>query len=251
MGKTVHDVAIMNDILLTEQDANKTLPDWTRRVFPGGEFDKIHLVEFLFYSWNTQMKRLQAGPFLSELVHNFDAFTANNVVPPDQKIFLYASHDLTISSVLNTLGIYDGLAPPYSSALLFELYNIQGSYKVQISWRNNTSMEPTVLTLPGCTKLCPLERFKILTAWARPADWEYQCQLDLAVHDEVMKLLEAVLPLLLLLGLLVTFLVLTLLAKSTTNKNEETNKVGCEYGPTKTKEYIMIALIICWLTLVF
>merc|ERR1712187_350999 len=138
--ETIHDVAVMYDTLLTEQEANKTLPDWTTKVFPGGEFNKINLVEFLFYSWNTQMKRLQAGPFLSELVHNFDAFTANNVVPPEQKIFLYAGHDGTISFVLNTLGIFDGLAPPYSSAVMFELYNIQGSYQVKISWRNNTNM---------------------------------------------------------------------------------------------------------------
>ena len=207
--KTIHDVAGMYDTLLTEQEANKTLPGWTKKVFPGGEFEKLLLVDYLVYSWNYQIKRLQAGPFLSEVVKNFDAFTANNLVPPGQKISLYAGHDLTICFVLNTLGIFDGLAPPYSSAVLFELYNIQGSYKVQISWRNTSSMEPTVLRLPGCTKMCPLERFKMLTAWARPTDWEYQCQLDLAVDDEVMKFLEAVLPLLILLGLLATLMVWT------------------------------------------
>ena len=221
--ETIHEVSVMYDTLLTEQEANKTLPGWTKKVFPGGEFEKLLLVDYLVYSWNSQIKRLQAGPFLSQLVNNFDAFTTNNLVPPDQKIFLYAGHDLAIGFVLNTLGIFDGLAPPYSSAVLFELYNIQGSYKVQIYWRNTSSMEPTVLRLPGCTKMCPLERFKMLTAWARPTDWEYQCQLDLAVDDEVIKFLEAVLPLfLLLLGLLATILVLTRLGKSTTKKSEET-----------------------------
>ena len=52
------------------------------KVFPGGEFEKVHDVVYLLDTWDTQMKRLQAGPFLSELVQKFDAFIANNFLIP-------------------------------------------------------------------------------------------------------------------------------------------------------------------------
>ena len=58
--KTIHDVAGMYDTLLTEQEANNALPGWTKKVFPGGEFEKLLLVDYLVYSWNYQIKRLQA-----------------------------------------------------------------------------------------------------------------------------------------------------------------------------------------------
>ena len=128
-------------------------------------------------TFNLQLKRLQAGPFLSEIVGHFDAVREGIMVPTDRKMFMYAAHDLTISNVLNSLGIYDGLAPPFSSMVIIELYNVDSLYRVKISYRNDTSNPPQVLTIPGCNQLCPLQMFKQLTASVRPANWPQECQL--------------------------------------------------------------------------
>ena len=123
------------------------------------------------------MKRLQAGPFLSEIVGHFDAVREGTMVPSNRKMSMYAAHDVTISFVLNTLGIYNGLAPPFSSMVIIEQYYLDSSYRVKISYRNDTNSPPHVLTIPGCHQLCPLQLFKQLTASVRPANWLQECQL--------------------------------------------------------------------------
>ena len=94
-------------------------------------------------------------------------------------MFLYAAHDDTVAMVMDTLGIFNGIAPPYCSTLIVELLDREGlkvivcpilfsdkqlnkneNVQVQFSYRNDSSLEPHPLTLPGCSQLCPLERFK-------------------------------------------------------------------------------------------
>ena len=92
-------------------------------------------------------------------------------------MFLYAAHDDTVAMVMDTLGIFNGIAPPYCSTLIVELLDREGlkeivcpilfsdkqlneNVQVQFSYRNDSSLEPHPLTLPGCNQLCPLERFK-------------------------------------------------------------------------------------------
>ena len=67
---------------------------------------------------------------------------------------MYSGCDTTISYVLNTLDLFNGLAPPYVSLVMFELLYIHG-WKVRISYRNDTSLDPYALTIPGCNELCP------------------------------------------------------------------------------------------------
>ena len=79
------------------------------------------------------------------------------------KMLMYSGHDTTISYVLNTLGVFNGLAPPYASLVMLELLHRNG-WKVRISYRNDTTLDPYALTIPGCHELCPLHLFKILTS---------------------------------------------------------------------------------------
>ena len=64
-----------------------------------------------------------------------------------------------MAPILHTLGVFNGLAPPYASAILVELLDTNGLH-VKISYRNDSSQAPYPLTIPGCDHLCPLEKFK-------------------------------------------------------------------------------------------
>ena len=88
---------------------------------------------------------------------------------------MYSGHDTTITYVLNTLGVSNGLAPPYASLVMFKLLNLDG-WKVRIFYRNDTNLDPYVLTIPGCHELCPLDLFKQLTITVRPENWVADCQ---------------------------------------------------------------------------
>ena len=166
--KTVEKLDWVYDSLLVEYIYNKTLPAWTHSVFPGGRFEELRNLVFLLDSYDHEMSRLQAGPFLSEVVGHYED-------KPSKKVFMYSAHDTTVSYVLNTLGIYNGLAPPYASAVLFELYSLPAGLHVKISYRNDTTRPPYILTIPGCTQLCPLQSFIDLTESVRPQHWQEEC----------------------------------------------------------------------------
>ena len=93
-------------------------------------------------------------------------------------MFMYSAHDTTVSFILNSLGVFDGLAPPYASAILFELLHQEHQWYLQISYKNETDAEPYVLTIPGCQQKCPLDKFKLLTLDVRPSDWNAECQIE-------------------------------------------------------------------------
>ena len=41
-------------------------------------------------------------------------------------MFLYAAHDDTVAMVMDTLGVFNGIAPPYCSTLIVELLAREG-----------------------------------------------------------------------------------------------------------------------------
>lgn len=53
----------------------------------------------------------------------------------------------------------------------------------QVSYKNS-SKEPTIMTLPGCTTLCPLENFITLTKDVVPDDWKRECLFDAEKYAE-------------------------------------------------------------------
>ena len=76
---------------------------------------------FVLGSLTHEMKRLQAGPFLSQLASDWrSAQDGGNV-----KMKIFSAHDDTISFVLNSLGVFDGVPPPYASGLILELYQLE------------------------------------------------------------------------------------------------------------------------------
>ena len=67
-------------------------------------------------------------------------------------MYMYSAHDISLTRVLTTMGIYNDRPPPYASMLIFSLLD-QDGWKVSISYRNDTTSQPHSLTRPGCQQL--------------------------------------------------------------------------------------------------
>lgn len=174
------DVDYLYDTLFIEQIYNKTLPKWTQAVFP----DKMKFLRDLSFTvstWTRELKRLTAGPLISDLVTTFRKIESGE---NPRKMHMYSGHDTTISSLLNALNIFDPVvAPPYASSVLVELLSAPKpnppEYFVRILYRNDSSQEPYLLQLPGCQDLCSLDDFDRLTKDVRPeSKWEQECSLE-------------------------------------------------------------------------
>jgi hypothetical protein len=116
-------------------------------------------LSFTVDALNQEMKRLKGGPFVKEMVEHFDSVADKTISPPNRKVFMYSGHDTTVAPVLHSLGVFNMIAPPYASMVVVELLDRQGLV-VRVSYKNDSSEQPHLLTIPGCTQLCPLNKFK-------------------------------------------------------------------------------------------
>lgn len=58
----------------------------------------------------------------------------NHSLIPDRTLFLYSAHDDTISSLLNSLGVFNCISPPYGATVLIELWETETlKYVVTVS----------------------------------------------------------------------------------------------------------------------
>ncbi|PKU33582.1 prostatic acid phosphatase-like [Limosa lapponica baueri] len=52
---------------------------------------------------------------------------------------------------------------------------VLGRYSIEMHYRNDSSKDPYVLTLPGCTSSCPLEKFAELVSPVITENWSKEC----------------------------------------------------------------------------
>merc|ERR1712241_1228889 len=122
------------------------------------------------------------GPLVKEMIQHFDEVKENKT---QMKVYMYSAHDTTVAPLLHTLNVFNSLAPPYASLVLVELLDRDG-LRVKLSYHNESGHQPYSLTLPGCEELCPLVRFRSLTAQFIPGDILAECGVP-ARQDETMQ----------------------------------------------------------------
>ncbi|XP_076292878.1 prostatic acid phosphatase [Lasioglossum baleicum] len=164
------------DTLFIESLYNKTLPEWTKSVFPDA-LKPIAAKSFTINAHNKILQTLKSGSLLGEMVDHMEK-KSRNTLQPDRKVWMYSAHDETIANMLMTLNVFDLHCPPFSAMILIELRtNSKDQYFVTVSYKNSSG-EPTLLTLPGCTALCPLNELIVLTKDVIPLNWEKACEMD-------------------------------------------------------------------------
>lgn len=193
--------------LYIESINNFTLPNWTKPVFPQ-KLQPWAAFSFAVDCYTPQLARLKTGPLFYEIQQHLLNFSSN----PEgagPKFLLYSAHDITIASVLKTIGAFEYHSPPYSSTVLFELYRRNTSeYYLKIFYKNSSI--PLEIHVAGCDFNCPLEQFVDLL---RPIavsvkQWEKECRLGIAMLlfseiNNVILLSSAGLLMVLILGVVV------------------------------------------------
>ena len=174
---------LLYDLLLIEHSRNMTLPDWATAtlapfnatVFPN-ILSPLNELSFDLLSYDKVLRRLGGGALLADMTNHLSQKVSATLSPPNRKLFMYSGHDSDVAALLGTLGVYNGIAPPLASCVIFELHrDTSGSFFVKLFYRNDTTVEPYPLRLPNCTGLCPWEAFRDLTAPVRPTDGAAEC----------------------------------------------------------------------------
>uniref|UniRef100_A0A3P8TPN8 Lysosomal acid phosphatase n=1 Tax=Amphiprion percula TaxID=161767 RepID=A0A3P8TPN8_AMPPE len=187
LNKTdVESVWSVYDTLFCESRHNMSAPDW---VTPDVMNKLRELKDFgfqaMFGVYNQQEKsRLQGGMLLGEIVKNLSKMA---VPDPTQrlKLMMLSAHDTTVAALQASLNVFSGVQPPYASCHMFELYREEnGSASVSMFYRNDSTVEPYPLQLPGCSLDCLLDDFVRITKLSVSDDRDKECQVPSEGRDK-------------------------------------------------------------------
>ncbi|XP_032431155.1 testicular acid phosphatase homolog isoform X2 [Xiphophorus hellerii] len=170
----------VHDTLTCQRIHNLTLPRWaTQDVLETLRRIASFEVTYSILSHKRREKaRLSGGVLLNAILRNFSDAIEHSSGGGALKFIMYSAHDSTLITLQAALDVYDGLLPPYAACQLFEFYQEDdGSYSVELHYRNDSSSEPYPSRVPGCGGLsrCPLTSFTELVRDVMPADWEAEC----------------------------------------------------------------------------
>ncbi|KAK4292526.1 hypothetical protein Pmani_020275 [Petrolisthes manimaculis] len=170
---TIISVDYLHDTLYIESLYNLTIPAWAQKVMP--QMKELASFSFKMAAMTPQLKRLRAGPLIKEMSDNMRT-RANNASSP-ARMHMYSGHDTTLAVLMQGLGVYNGVPPPYATTFIIELHNINGQRFVKMYLMNDSSLAtpPHSLTLPGCRKVCPLDTWLSLAGVVVPDDWTKEC----------------------------------------------------------------------------
>ncbi|EOA99410.1 Prostatic acid phosphatase, partial [Anas platyrhynchos] len=174
------------DTLYCEGIHNYSLPVWaTKDVVDKMEKLAELSLSSLFGVYKTEEKsRLQGGVLVNIILNSFKQ-AANS--SKERKMEVYSAHDTTIGALQIALNIFNGKLPPYAACQFFELYQESSGqvssrlcknkeqYSIEMHYRNDSSKDPYLLTLPGCTSSCPLEKFSELVSPIITESWSKEC----------------------------------------------------------------------------
>lgn len=181
---TLDEIEYIYNTLYIESLYNFTLPEWTKTIYPDG-IKQLAELSFSIPAYNKILARLKIGTLVGRMTNNM-LLKSQKKLSPDRKVWIYSAHDETLANFLMGLKIFDLHCPPYAATVLVELrVNNQSQYSVTISYKNSTN-EPVLLTLPGCTSNCPLDKFVEITKDVIPDDWNKECNKFSSI-DEVIE----------------------------------------------------------------
>lgn len=95
----------LNNTLFIEELYNKTLPDWTKKVYKSPELNYATNIAFALNTYTRKLARLKAGPLLKDILTRFET-KYRSELKPDRTLFIYSAHDTTVANLLNTLKLF-------------------------------------------------------------------------------------------------------------------------------------------------
>lgn len=176
-GKKVHNLEGVQKIyncLFIEELYNKTLPTWTKSIYPYG-LKSIAAQSFATKTYTRELARLRIGPLLNEIFDRFVNKTISHLIP-NRSLHIYSAHDSTIANVLNTLKLFEIHSPPYCACIMIELRLLNKIPFVSVFYKNTTE-EPKPMFIPECGTMCPLDVMIKLYKDVLPDDWINECRM--------------------------------------------------------------------------
>ncbi|XP_015123637.1 venom acid phosphatase Acph-1 [Diachasma alloeum] len=173
MNGTYELAYILYVTITAEIEMGLAAPQWTQGLMPEGKLKNAAGQAFRIRGLNDELKKIGAGVWLKMWLDNIEDFISGKM--PKRKALFWSGHDQNVGDLLVALEAFDEPhVPPYNSAIILELHQIDAEYYVKILYKRDLYLEP--LFISGCDDLfCRFETFKKKFASILPEDPKKAC----------------------------------------------------------------------------
>lgn len=108
------------------------MQDWLAGLQSFVKYDNFPTFSFSVATATPLLARLKVGPLLKEITSKMSEAINRKKSVSQLKLLVYSAHDLNIANVLSALGIFNNMAPPYTSTIFMDLLYGEGRDDVNL-----------------------------------------------------------------------------------------------------------------------
>lgn len=170
--RDINAVEYLYNTLEIEMQNNLTLPQWTKSISLD-QLREIAKLNYAIFTDTTLMKRLTGGAFLTEIISHMKKKINQS---SNLNIALYSGHDVTIVTVVRTLGFDKLFKPDYGSYIIFEMHEtLPNEHEIKVFYGKNYETSPRQIELKFCQPPCSFQNFLNGLQPVLPSNWEAEC----------------------------------------------------------------------------
>ncbi|XP_011255201.1 prostatic acid phosphatase isoform X3 [Camponotus floridanus] len=173
---TIDDISSLYSTLTAEKQMNLTLPKWIDDYY--SKLLRYYLYEQQLNTYNDEFRRLKGGPMLQKIINDMKNKKEDTLQPKERKMFMYIGHDSTIVTLLDTMHIWYNQIPHCNIMIMIELHQDENKWNIQVFLKNTTIHEPYPMTIPGCTVICPFNKFVEILKPMMSGNWSEECKVE-------------------------------------------------------------------------
>ncbi|CAK9799012.1 Venom acid phosphatase Acph-1 [Anthophora plagiata] len=169
--------------LAAQISLNIPLPSWATESVRKG-IEAVAQLDYIVQSYTPKLKRLFGGMLVKKFIENMNS----NGNTAATKIYLYSGHEINIASFAKAHGFNEPKIPLYGSAIIVEtLRDIIGRKYIRMYLWTGVTENLIPYILPGCTILCPYDRYIQLMNHVIPTDEESDCLWNNITKDQLRR----------------------------------------------------------------
>lgn len=82
------------------------LPAWTKSIYPSDWSDRLAMLFYILPAYTPELAKFQSGFFFKDVLDRSTS-KVNGTLSPDYSVYVYSAHDLNISTLLKSLGMWN------------------------------------------------------------------------------------------------------------------------------------------------
>lgn len=170
----------VSDNLFCLQSNGFKLPDWAtpdvmKKLMAMNGLDMGLLFTDYEFKYRNIMSQMQGGFLLKEIIMNMTACIEHT---SNLSMIAYSAHDTTLTALLVTIGNYNWIQPVYASCIMFELYEDDNKYYVEIYYKYSRTENPMRLKFYDCEESCEFGKFVNISQKLIPENRAESCQVE-------------------------------------------------------------------------